>query len=121
MNERLKTVIQWSCYIGIAGYVIFILACLIIITIAPTLFPNVDVSGFREVITTAGMVLSFLSVGIGVFSIYQANISSKQTEKIVNSINVLKHQQESLVVILNSTKEGNIDTTSRMFLNSLCK
>lgn len=64
---------------------------------------NANIDGFKSYINTFGIVLSFLSVGLGVFSIWQAFASGKQATEMIDSIHDLKQQQNLLLVTLKST------------------
>ena len=113
MDKKLKLVILWSLYILIAVIAVFTLISLAINVFAPTFFPNTDISGFKDYIDTFCVILSFLSVGLGVFSIVQANESGKQASEMAASIQALKHQQELLFVTLKSTNNQNIVKSSQ--------
>lgn len=108
MDTTLKRVILWSLYILIVIIAIFTLISLGINVFAPTFFPSVDISGFKDYINTFCVILSFLSVGLGVFSIVQANESGKQANEMATSIQALKQQQEILLVTLKSTNNQTI-------------
>lgn len=76
---------------------------LLVSVLAPTFFPSVNIDGFKSYINTFGIVLSFLSVALGVYSIWQAFASGKQATEMINSIHDLKQQQATLLVTLKST------------------
>lgn len=112
MNERLKTVVQWTIYILIIVVILFTITSLLISVLAPTFFPSANIDGFKGYINTFGIVLSFLSVGLGVYSIWQAFASGKQATEMISSIHDLKQQQDTLLVTLKSTSEiSSSDTT----------
>lgn len=100
MDERLKKVTQWTIYILIVLIIIFTLVILLVLVIAPTFFPEKDVSGFKDYINTFCVLLSFLSAGLGLYSVFQATSSNKQAERMIQSIQELKYQQELLCVRL---------------------
>lgn len=108
MDTEFKRVIFWSLYILTAIIAIFTFIALGINVLAPTFFPNANISGFKDYINTFCIILSFLSVGLGVFSIIQANESSKQVSEMTSSIQALKQQQEIFLVTLKSTNNQNI-------------
>ena len=60
------------------------------------------------------MILSIVSVGLGMFSVWQASESSKQAGKIAGSIQALKQQQEALVVTLKSVDGINVDSANKI-------
>lgn len=105
MDKRLKSAIQWTLYIAVIVIAIMTLISLAINMLAPTFFPNKNISGFKEYINTSCIFLSFLSVGLGIYSIWQASESGKQANEMVSSIKALKQQQELLCVTLTSTKD----------------
>ena len=84
---------------------VFTVISLCVSVVAPTFFPKTDISGFKNYINAFCIVLSFLSVGLGIFSIWQASESGKQANEMINSIQVLKQQQEILLVTLKSTND----------------
>lgn len=103
MSDKLKYTIQWSLYILMMVIVIVTFICLVINIIAPTFFPNKNISGFKDYVNTLCVILSFLSAGLGIYSILQANVSGKQANEMINSIHELKEQQEILLVTLKTT------------------
>lgn len=105
MNKNLKTVIQWTIYLLIILIVLFTVGSLLVNVFAPTFFPNADISGFKDYINTFCVILSFLSVGLGVYSIWQASASGKQASEMIDSLHALKQQQEILLVTLKSTND----------------
>ena len=105
MNTKLKNVIQWTIYGLLIFIVLFSIGSLIINVVAPTFFPDADISGFKDYIDQFCIILSFLSVGLGVYSIWQASESGKQATEMINSLHALKQQQDMLVVTLKSTND----------------
>lgn len=82
---------------------LFTIISLLVSVLAPTFFPNANISGFKSYINTFGIVLSFSSVILGVYSIWQAFASGKQATEMINSLHDLKQQQNTLLVTLKST------------------
>ena len=80
MSDKLKHTMQWSLYILMMIIVIVTFICLGINIIAPTFFTNTNINGFKDYINTLGVILSFLSAGLGIYSILQANVSGKQVK-----------------------------------------
>lgn len=113
MSNKLKSVICWTGYILTTIVIIFTLFALGVKVFAPSFFPNTDISGFQDYINTFCVILSFLSVGLGLLSIWQANESNKQTTKMLETINDIKHQQEILAVSLKSQNNQNIVTSNQ--------
>ncbi len=103
MSDKLKHTIQWSLYILMMVIVIITFICLGANIIAPTFFPNTNINGFKDYINTLCVILSFLSAGLGIYSILQANVSGKQASEMINSIHELKEQQEIFLVTLKTT------------------
>lgn len=69
--------------------------------LAPTFFPKVNISGFRNSSNTVSLLLAVLSVGLAVCSIIQARKGNLEMEKILNKTNnvltgieVIKTQQD---------------------------
>lgn len=112
-NSNLKTVIQWTIYIAILIVSLFTLISLLIVVIAPTFLPSVNISGFKNYISTFGLLLSFLSVGLGTYSIYQAFASGKQATEMIQSLQTLKEQQELVLVSLKSIKDLKIVSSQK--------
>lgn len=113
MSEKLKSVICWTGYILATIVIIFTIFALGVKVFAPSFFPNTDISGFQDYINTFCVILSFLSVGLGLLSIWQANESNKQTTKMLETINDIKLQQEILAVSLKSQNNQNIVTSNQ--------
>ena len=84
--------------------------------LAPTFFPEADISGIKEYINTFCAVLSFLSVGLGIYSIWQANGSGKQANEILKSIRAIEREQHLSLglmrVITNVVDNGKTMKTS---------
>lgn len=110
MDAKLKKTIQWTLYVLVIVVTIITLLCLGINILAPTFFPNTDISGFTNYINVLCILLSFLSVGLGMYSIYQAAESGKQANKMINSIQALQKQQELLIVSLKKEGDNTIIT-----------
>lgn len=94
MSERLKSTLLWTLYIVmvlIGGFTIIIL---FVNVLAPTFFPDADISGIKEYINTFCVILSFLSVGLGLYSILQADGSGKQAKEILKSIQAIEREQD---------------------------
>lgn len=113
MSNKLKSVICWTGYILTTIVIIFTLFALGVKVFAPSFFPNTDISGFQDYINTFCVILSFLLVGLGLLSIWQANESNKQTTKMLETINDIKLQQEILAVSLKSQNNQNIVTSNQ--------
>lgn len=112
MSDKLKHTIQWSLYILLMIIVIVTFICLGTNIIAPTFFPNTNINGFKDYINTLCVILSFLSAGLGIYSILQANISGKQASEMINSIHELKEQQEIFLVTLKTTDNLSVVTAN---------
>ena len=93
-NDKLKNVVLWTFYISISFVGFFFLFCSITITIAPTFFPETDISGFKSYINVFGNVLSFLSVLLSVYSMYQASSGNKQMNKMLKMTQDIINEQE---------------------------
>ena len=96
MEQKLKNIICWTTYITIAFLTLITVITLCVNLVAPTFFPDKDISGFKSYINTASIILSFLSAGLAFFSIWQARESGKQATVILNEIHEIKHKQEIL-------------------------
>ena len=111
MDERLTKAVQWSIYAIILIFSLCILASFIVIILQPTFFPDKNISGFKDYINTMCTFVSFISVGLGVFSIYQANSSGKQASKMMDSLRLLEKRQELLMVTLNKIGDATVSTS----------
>lgn len=96
MNKRLKNAIQWTIYVLIVLLSLFTIGVAIAIVILPVCCPAVNIESFRSYINTIGIILSCLSVGLGVYSVYQAVTSEKQAHKIIKSLQGIKKKQDIL-------------------------
>lgn len=108
MSDKLKRSVQWSLYIFILIVISITMICLVISILSPTFFPEKDISGFKDYIDTLCVILSFLSVGLSVYSIIQAISSGKQANEMIKSIQELKAQQKILCVTLKSINACNV-------------
>lgn len=116
MSEKFKSTLLWTIYI----LSVFVVASTVILigvnVLAPTFFPNVDISGIKEYINTFCVILSFLSVGLGIYSIWQANVSGKQANEILKSIRSIESEQhlsqDLIRVIANVVDNGKTIQTS---------
>lgn len=108
MDQKLKKTIQWSVFVIILIALIISVVALVISMIQPTLFPGVNIDGFKSYITIASVFVSFLSAGLGGFSIWQANNSNKQSVQILNAISEIKSEQIKLSYHILSIRRTNI-------------
>ena len=108
MDPKLKKVAQWTTYFVIIFIILITVISLVVNLIAPTFFPRANISGFKAYINTAAMILSFLSAGLGFFSIWQANTSSRQAVDILNGIHEIETKQDLLTKDIISMGKQNI-------------
>uniref|UniRef100_UPI004055F309 hypothetical protein n=1 Tax=Agathobacter sp. TaxID=2021311 RepID=UPI004055F309 len=111
MDIKLKTAIQWGLYVLVAFISIMTLAALVISMIGPMFFPKTDISGVKNYINIACTILSFLSVGLGFFSIWQANQSGKQTIEMMQLLQNLEKKQSEMMVTLKNINDPTVVTT----------
>lgn len=111
MNDKLKNTIQWTVYVLVMIVICYILVSLGANTVAPVFWPEIDVSSFTEYINNLCVMLSFASVALGTYSIWQASRSGKQASEMINSLHELKSQQALLVTLL-STKDSKVATAN---------
>lgn len=93
MSDKFKSTLLWTMYIAmvlVGGFTIVLLG---VNVLAPTFFPQANISGIKEYINTFCVILSFLSVGLGIYSIWQANGSGKQANEILKSIRAIEREQ----------------------------
>lgn len=93
-NNKLKNTVLWTLYVSMLFVGLFFLLCSIIIIIAPTFFPKTDISGFKSYINVFGNVLSFLSVLLSVYSMYQASSGNKQMNEMLKMTHDIINEQE---------------------------
>lgn len=102
MSDKLKNTIQWSMYFAImAVLLITIFIPIVVNMLAPTWFPCADISGFNNISNISGSLLSFFSVCLAVFSIWQAKTSSTQMNRVLNKLTVIQNQQEAIKSAVN--------------------
>lgn len=111
MNKDLKKVISWTLFIIILTIIIISLIASIINMIQPTFFPEVDISGFKNYTNAISVLLSFLSAGLGMFSIWQSNLSSQQSVEILNGIKDIEKEQKYISNNIMSVNQHNIERT----------
>lgn len=102
-NKKFISVVLWTIYMLMVIVILLSLASIFVSILAPTFFPDADISGFQDYIDVFAIILSFLSVALGVFSIWQSYQSGKQATKMIDSINDIKEKQDTLLVTLMST------------------
>lgn len=93
MSEKFKSTLLWTLYVAVVLIAIFTVVLLGVNVLAPTFFPKTDISGIKEYINTFCVILSFLSVGLGIYSIWQASGSGKQANEILKSIRAIEREQ----------------------------
>lgn len=97
---------------------LFTVVSLGINVLAPTFFPETDISGFKDYINTFCVILSFLSVGLGIYSIWQASESGKQASEIMKSIQIIEREQslsqDLMRVIANAVDNGKTMTSENV-------
>lgn len=108
VDPKLKKAAQWTTYFVIVFIILITVISLVVNLVAPTLFPSTDISGFRAYINTAAMILSFLSAGLGFFSIWQANTSNRQAVDILNGIHEIEAKQDLLTKDIMSMGKQNV-------------
>ena len=114
-NNKLKNTVLWTIYVSILLISIFTLICIIINVIAPTFFPERDISGFIQYVNIFGIILSFLSAGLGIFSIWQANVSNKQVSEILQSLQSIEHDKtlsKELIRVVGKIVDDGLTTLS---------
>lgn len=116
MSEKFKSTLLWTLYVAVVLIAIFTVVLLGVNVLAPTFFPKTDISGIKEYINTFCVILSFLSVGLGIYSIWQASGSGKQANEILKSIQAIEHEQhlsqDLMRVITNVVDNGKTIKTS---------
>lgn len=116
MSDRFKSTVLWTMYIAVVAIGLFTVILLAVNVLAPTFFPSTDISGIKEYINTFCIILSFLSVGLGMYSIWQASSSSKQANEILKSIREIELEQKTaknlMRVIISVVDNGKTITTS---------
>lgn len=94
MDNKLKKAIQWTLFILI---LIFILSLVFIPTVAGLYFPESAIaSNSEQFITVVSIMIGFLSTGLSVFSVYQANSGNKQVAQILKTVKSISEYQEVL-------------------------
>ncbi|MBD5469103.1 MAG: hypothetical protein HDR21_13255 [Lachnospiraceae bacterium] len=94
MGKKLKITVLWTVYIGIVIMGTFSVILLGIGALAPTFFPDKDISGIKGYVNTFCVILSILSVGLGVYSVWQSIGSGKQANEILNSLRAIEREQQ---------------------------
>lgn len=116
MSDKFKSTVLWTLYVAVVLIGIFTIVLLGVNVLAPTFFPNQDISGIKEYINTFCVILSFLSVGLGIYSIWQASVSGKQANEILKSIQAIEYEQNIaqglMRVITNVVDNGKTIQTS---------
>ena len=111
MSDKFKSTLLWTLYVAVVLIAVFTVISLGVNVLAPTFFPETDISGIKEYINTFCVILSFLSVGLGIFSIWQANGSGKQANEILKSIQAIEreqHMSQDLMRVITSVMDNGI-------------
>lgn len=105
MDGTLKKVISWSIF-GIILLVVIVGVVIpsIVLTYGPAMYPKADFSSFEDSLQYTSIVLSFASVFLGCFSIYQASVSSKEAKVLLERIDILKSKQDEMNNLLRYKK-----------------
>lgn len=94
MSKTLKNVIQWTLFATIILLVVFMVFVPIVFEIFFPDSPNIE--NIRSLTSNLGLVVGFLSVGLGLFSIYQANVGSKQVDKVLENVKEIAKTQDAM-------------------------
>ena len=125
MDDKFKSTLLWTCYGVLLLVIIVTLIFLGIDVLAPTFFPETNISGIKQYINTFCIILSFLSVTLGVYSIWQSNGSSKQANEILQSVRAIEKEQhlsqDLMRVITNVVDNGSTIKTSNVNKGNLWK
>lgn len=125
MDSRFKSTVLWTFYVAVVLVGLFTLVLLGVNVLAPTFFPKADISGIKKYIDTFCVILSFLSVGLGIYSIWQSSGSGKQANEILKSIQAIEHEhqlsQDLMRVITSVVDNGKTIKTSDASKESLWK
>lgn len=111
MSEKFKSTLLWTLYVAVVLIAIFTVVLLGVNVLAPTFFPNTNISGIKEYINTFCVILSFLSVGLGVYSIWQTSGSGKQANEILKSIRAIEREQhlsQDLMRVISSVVDNGV-------------
>lgn len=94
MSKLLKNVIQWALFATIVFVVVFMVFVPIVFEI---FFPNSpNIENIRNLTSNLGLVAGLLSVGLGLFSIHQANVGSKQVDKVLENVKEIAKTQDAM-------------------------
>lgn len=102
---------MWTCYIIVLSVVLFTFVLLIADVLAPTFYPDTDISGVKQYINTFCVILSFSSVALGAYSIWQSNGSNRQVNEILQSVRAIEREQRlsrDLMGVITSAKDNGI-------------
>lgn len=94
MSKTLKNAIQWTLFATIGLLVVFMVFVPIVFEIFFPDSPNIE--NIRNLTSNLGLVAGLLSVGLGLFSIYQANVGSKQVDKVLENVKEIAKTQEAM-------------------------
>lgn len=112
-----KKTVLWTIYILGLFVILLTVLCVVVDMIAPTFFPNSNITGFLKYLDTFCIILSFLSVGLGFFSIWQANEGSKQINGLLKEMKTISEDQhlskELMQVIAMAIDNGTTQKSSK--------
>lgn len=113
-NENKEQSIAFANIVKWAIFIIFVIVFLVFfvmpkmaIMLCPTVSPDTDISGFREMLDSNNLLLVVASILLAAYSVWQAYQSSKQTEKVLNKLDEIKTAQEVQKHLLFEQKQAN--------------
>lgn len=118
MDNKLRKTILWTLYFIVVFFILIgVFFPAVILMIQPICFPTTDISGFAGWIQTAGLVISFASVALGLFSVYQASKSETEMKTVLNTIRettkVISVKQDELSMYLHAPNIHFGDSTTQ--------
>lgn len=99
MSNKLKSSIQWALFLLILLFVLFI----IFVVVVETFCPESSIAGnFEKIIGRISIIVGFLSLGLGAWSIHLTHESNNQVAQILETVQLINNSQQNLERMLES-------------------
>ncbi len=81
MPDRLKRIIMYSVYIVIMLFIAIFVIALVTTMIQPSLFPNANIDGFKDMLTIITTILGVVSAFLAFYSLYASVQSTRELKQ----------------------------------------
>ncbi len=115
LSGKFKTLIMYTVYVVILVLLFIFVASFVITMIQPTLFPNTDISGFKDGVAIVSMILGLVSAFLAIYSVYSSIQSTRELkqmlkdaeDRLIKKVDGLRTNQSYETSTPSSVKRGN--------------